>query len=493
MGSASQSLVQYDPVKLFSGIFFKHLDLKPFFDGNLLYITNPNTGHVQLIGRKVILVPSELKGIHAHLGNYRDITGPVHDGEIIGTLISETITVRGEPVCEAGIIMEAPYFIINYSFEELVITRMFWNLRSMLIGRNELLQQYFKANDNLRAEIEEKNKAYESIKEYANNLEELVKKRTNQYREQKDKAESLVLDLQVAYKNLQEAQNKLVMQEVAKAEREKELQTEKAMSGGLAHEGRNALMPAAIQIRRLMEYQDKQSAFDILSNKSGSLLNHIIKIENEYGLPQESINKEIIPIFREINDLIKDINKTTEEISMGVGKGLGLIDLFMTYSKTQEMTRGAESIDFSKIANELGETYKKKLSESGIAYTVKVIDNTEAIINGDYLHIESIIKNLFLNALDALEKSEQKKIDITISKIAKDDISYLRITVADTGEGIPEDQRDKIFQAFYTTKSAKGTGLGLSIVKRLVEIYEGSITFESEVVRGTTFMVDLKS
>ncbi|MDP3285761.1 MAG: HAMP domain-containing sensor histidine kinase [Desulfobacterales bacterium] len=202
------------------------------------------------------------------------------------------------------------------------------------------------------------------------------------------------------------------------------------------------------------------------------------------------MNKEIIPIFREINDLIKDIDKTTEEISTGVGKGLGLIDLFRTYSKTQEMTRGIESIDVLKIANQLGETYKKRLSESGIAYHVAVLD-TEPIITGDYLHIESIIKNLFLNALDALEKAVQKKIDITISKTIKDGTPYLRITVADTGECIPADQYNKIFQAFYTTKFARGTGLGLSIVKRLVEIYGGSITFESEVGKGTIFVVEL--
>ena len=320
--------------------------------------------------------------------------------------------------------------------------------------------------------------------------EGIIQERTLQYKQQKEMAEKFLSELQVAYSELKQTQDELIRQEVAKAQREKELQTEKVMSGGLAHEGRNALMPAAIQIRRLMEYQDKQSAFELLSNKNGSLLNHLTKFEDEYGLPQEIVNKEIIPIFREINDLIKDINKTTEEISAGVGKGLGLIDLFRTYSKTQEMIRGAESIDVLNIANELGETYKKRLSESGVAYTVRVID-TEPVITGDYLHVESIIKNLFLNALDALEKAEVKQLCIIISRQRKDETAYLRITVADTGEGIPADQYDKIFNAFYTTKSAKGTGLGLSIAKRLVEIYEGSITFESEIGRGTTFVVDL--
>ncbi|MFH1127625.1 MAG: ATP-binding protein [archaeon] len=373
-----------------------------------------------------------------------------------------------------------------------------------LMGRPIQIEQtrcQFHGNDYCRMEFEWGNeKLWSRIKKAMVYLlgkeviEELYEIRTNNWKtiqSLENVIHERTSELRSAYETLKETQEELVRQEVAKAEREKELQTEKAMSGGLAHEGRNALMPAAIQIRRLMEYQEKQSAFDILSSKSGSLLNQIMKIENEFNIPQELVNKDIIPIFREINDLIKDINKTTEEISTGVGKGLGLIDLFRTYSKTQEMTRGVETIDVAKIAHDLGETYKKRLSESGTSYTVTVT-YTEPVITGDYLHIESIVKNLFLNALDALEKAEQKKIDITISKVIKADIPYLRITVADTGEGIPADQYDKIFQAFYTTKSAKGTGLGLSIVKRLVEIYDGSIAFESEIGRGTTFMVDLK-
>ncbi len=403
-------------------------------------------------------------------------------------------------------------------------------IRDSIIGQRiyakEIIAGYEKE---MQLNLEQRRK----IQEYADHLEEMVEERT--------------AELNTAYQTLKDTQEELVREEVAKAEREKELHMEKAMSGGLAHEGRNALMPAAIQLRRLMEYQEQQSAFDLLSNKSGSLLQQIIKLENEYNLPQEKINQEIIPIFREINDVIKDINNTTQEISMGVGKGLGLIDLFRTYSKTQEMTRGIDQVDVEKIARDLGETYKKRLTESGITYTVNVIDK-DPIITGDYLHIESIIKNLVLNAMDALEKAERKEIIVSIAEVfkdggneksrhtgpacagfysgpkpgarwypeqdevtgfriesgmtnegnppsgeaSKDKVPYLHIEVSDAGEGIPEDQQSKIFQAFYTTKSAKGTGLGLSIVKRMVEIYEGRIDVQSDAGKGTKFVVELK-
>lgn len=448
-----------------------------------------------------------------------------------GYLVLEDLFIGDIFLLKKGEVFNAPYTRYDISWSRVPyrtrvkylfrdVPKLLKSSRRQLMEQLEISDRRYFSEKRAKSELAQAN---EKLRQYTDKLEQKVQERTTEIR--------------TAYQTLKETQDELVREEVAKAQREKELQTEKAMSGGLAHEGRNALMPAAIQIRRLMEYQENQSAFDILSNKSGNLLQQIIKLENEYNLPLELVNKEIIPIFREINDLIKDINKTTEEISTGVGKGLGLIDLFRTYSKTQEMIRGTEKINVEKIARDLGETYKKRLSDTGTEYKVTVID-TEPIITGDYLQIESIIKNLFLNALDALEKSATKKISVTIAKVFKDDefikspksrhagegrypkqgeatgfwiksgmtqetlstsgetikdqITYLRITVEDTGEGIPADQYEKIFQAFYTTKSTKGTGLGLSIVKRLVEIYEGNIAVESKQGKGTKFTVILK-
>jgi two-component system cell cycle sensor histidine kinase/response regulator CckA len=68
----------------------------------------------------------------------------------------------------------------------------------------------------------------------------------------------------------------------------------------------------------------------------------------------------------------------------------------------------------------------------------------------------------------------------------------VRISVTDEGPGISENARDKIFQPFFTTKSiGKGTGLGLPISYGIVKMHNGTIWFDTETGRGTTFHVEL--
>ncbi len=62
------------------------------------------------------------------------------------------------------------------------------------------------------------------------------------------------------------------------------------------------------------------------------------------------------------------------------------------------------------------------------------------------------------------------------------------VSVSDTGEGIPESIKNKIFQPLFTTKS-KGQGFGLAVVKKFVEQLCGTITFESKKEEGTTFII----
>jgi two-component system, NtrC family, sensor kinase len=72
----------------------------------------------------------------------------------------------------------------------------------------------------------------------------------------------------------------------------------------------------------------------------------------------------------------------------------------------------------------------------------------------------------------------------------KQDDQNVVISFTDTGAGIPDAIKHKIFNAFFTTKKAgEGSGLGLDIVRKIMDRHEGQITFESEAGKGTTFFV----
>lgn len=97
-----------------------------------------------------------------------------------------------------------------------------------------------------------------------------------------------------------------------------------------------------------------------------------------------------------------------------------------------------------------------------------------------------VLANLILNAVQAMPDGGT----VTVSASTND--GSVAISVHDTGIGIPNDAKDKLFKPLFTGK-AKGTGLGLAVVKRIVEAHVGQITVESQVGKGSTFTVNLPS
>ena len=105
-------------------------------------------------------------------------------------------------------------------------------------------------------------------------------------------------------------------------------------------------------------------------------------------------------------------------------------------------------------------------------------------IKTDPTLIRRALTNLINNAIQAMP--EGGELELFAVKTENKAV----ITVSDTGKGIPEEIKPKLFTPLVTTK-AKGQGLGLAVVKRLVEALGGSITFESQVGKGTTFTINL--
>lgn len=104
------------------------------------------------------------------------------------------------------------------------------------------------------------------------------------------------------------------------------------------------------------------------------------------------------------------------------------------------------------------------------------------IVRGNYHSLLGAFTNLIVNAIAA----SKNQIEITINASIQE--GRLKIEVCDKGEGIPEHIRSTLFEPFVTTKS-QGTGLGLAVVKNVVEKHNGTITYDTEMGSGTTFVV----
>jgi signal transduction histidine kinase len=118
-----------------------------------------------------------------------------------------------------------------------------------------------------------------------------------------------------------------------------------------------------------------------------------------------------------------------------------------------------------------------------IDMSIKVEQDCRAI-TVDPTMTKRILTNLITNAIQAMPNGGT----LTIKATKKQEEAV--ITVQDTGAGIAEGNKHRIFQPMFTTK-AKGTGFGLAVVKRLVEAHNGTVTFESQVDKGTAFTITL--
>jgi PAS domain S-box-containing protein len=116
------------------------------------------------------------------------------------------------------------------------------------------------------------------------------------------------------------------------------------------------------------------------------------------------------------------------------------------------------------------------------------------VMEGDQDQLEQAFLNLFFNALDAMEPNGQ--LEVATELLPPDSVidalatmkgrPILRVTVRDSGIGIPAENMDRLYEPFFTTKP-DGTGLGLAITRRIIHEHQGIISVESEVNKGTTF------
>lgn len=181
------------------------------------------------------------------------------------------------------------------------------------------------------------------------------------------------------------------------------------------------------------------------------------------------------------NVIIKEGTRLLELINQ-------ILDLSKIEGQITESKESFEDIDVYEIANNIASRFEQRLNSKNIELT---LSGEGIIINGNKSMIQDMLSNIIDNAIKYNKVGG--KVDI---KILQNKYEVI-INLKDTGMGIPQEDRDRIFERFYRvdksrSKKITGTGIGLSIVKHIVEYHNGTIVLNSEVNKGTTIEIHLQ-
>ncbi len=190
------------------------------------------------------------------------------------------------------------------------------------------------------------------------------------------------------------------------------------------------------------------------------------------------------------NNLTTDDIKKAQTINTAGKDLLRLIDDILDLSKVEagKIEIIIDEFQPSTLLKELQDLYEQSAINKDLEFNIN--DSYKDTIYSDKHRISQILKNLISNALKFTKKGS---IDVSISK-NNDEKLPIKISVKDTGIGIPKDKLNKIFEAFTqadgsTSRQYGGTGLGLSITKELTELLGGKVVLESIENQGSKFTI----
>ena len=211
----------------------------------------------------------------------------------------------------------------------------------------------------------------------------------------------------------------------------------------------------------------------------------------------------LVPILlgvRVLSQRYKDDERTTRTLDMiqkSAQRGSDMVKQVLAFARGVEGDR--VPVDVTQVIREV-----ERMTEETFPSTIRVTtDITEDLwaVKGDATQLQQVLMNLCVNARDAMPEGGSLRIDAqnffideSLSRINLEARPgpHLKISVSDSGAGIPQDVLDKVFEPFFTTKSeGKGTGLGLSTVYSIVKSHGGFVGVYSEPGEGTSFTIYL--
>lgn len=227
---------------------------------------------------------------------------------------------------------------------------------------------------------------------------------------------------------------------------------------------------------------EQQKDINELKTRFVSMASH------EFRTPLSGILSSInlIEKYDELNEPAKRL-KHYDRIKESVRHLTSILNDFLSLEKVEagKIANRPKRVDVDQLMLKIIDQQQELCRHDQV---IKYSFEGQAAFNIDPELLRHIAENLLSNALKYTPNGGQIEVQL------RADHTELSLSVADTGIGIPEKDQPKLFDRFFRATNAtnlEGTGLGLSIVKKYLDLIDGEISFESEVMRGTTFFVTI--
>lgn len=229
----------------------------------------------------------------------------------------------------------------------------------------------------------------------------------------------------------------------------------------------------AERLKSLLNEMAQKEQMALLGEFSSFVIHDLKSPLSAMELLAENLDEEI-----QESPLSKSLSKYTRNLSLGIKKLEKFVENILDYVRPMEL---------SSVEVNLEEFIQEISAECPFEVRFDPHDSMLLVLI-DPDQFKRVVLNLLENAREAIENKEDG--EITVKTFSKNNRAF--INFRDNGSGISEEDKLKIFDLYYTTKTGRGGhGFGLTIVKRIVEAHGGEIDFQSKAGKGTMFTVEL--
>ncbi len=272
----------------------------------------------------------------------------------------------------------------------------------------------------------------------------------------KNERESIQLAIKANSINLNGNQLKLItLQDINSELDTKETDSWIKLIRVLTHEMMNSIAPITSISESLLKHHQK-------NKNSTSIVN---KNDNEQLSSVDIMNKGLRIIKNQGDDLIRFVESYRS---------------FLNVPKPEK-----KLIDITKLFEKIELLFEKQIIQKNI--NLKIVTTPGLTIYADEQQLTQVLLNLVKNAIQSLQQTTDPKIELTAKAIEN---SKKMISIKDNGKGITNEEMERIFVPFYTTKT-NGSGVGLSISKQIIQLHGGNLKVQSTESKGAVFSIIL--